>query len=118
VVPGCNDGYGVLTATGLEQMNRCSFPFRQRRATRRMVDEVGVAGDVRRGRQEAEVKASAAGAPIEFTVTPELLLDSRYDLKRLPFRTPGHRLAVRAAFSRSVAASAEKIAGSGTSTSG
>ena len=39
------------------------------------------------GNVEAEVKASTAGAPIEFTVTPELLLDSRYDLKRLPFRT-------------------------------
>lgn len=36
---------------------------------------------------EAEVQASVTGAPIEFTMTPELLLDSRYDLKRIPFRT-------------------------------
>lgn len=36
---------------------------------------------------DAEVQASATGAPIEFTTTPELLLDSRYDLKRIPFRT-------------------------------
>jgi hypothetical protein len=39
------------------------------------------------GNVEAEIRASATGAPLEFTVTPELLLDSRYDLKRLPFRT-------------------------------
>jgi hypothetical protein len=39
------------------------------------------------GNIEAEIRASAAGAPLEFTATPELLLDSRYDLKRLPFRT-------------------------------
>lgn len=36
---------------------------------------------------EAEVQASVTGVPIEFTMTPELLLDSRYDLKRIPFRT-------------------------------
>src|SRR5581483_8506088 len=36
---------------------------------------------------EAELQASVLGVPIEFTMTPELLLDSRYDLKRLAFRT-------------------------------
>jgi hypothetical protein len=44
---------------------------------------------------EAELQASVLGVPIEFTMTPELLLDSRYDLKRLAFRTgspvPGER---------------------------
>jgi hypothetical protein len=41
------------------------------------------------------LQASVVGAPIEFIATPELLLDSRYDLKRIPFRTgapvPGQR---------------------------
>jgi hypothetical protein len=36
---------------------------------------------------EAELQASVLGVPVEFTMTPELLLDSRYDLKRLAFRT-------------------------------
>jgi hypothetical protein len=44
---------------------------------------------------QAQLQASVAGAPAEFTATPELLLDSRYDLKRIPFRTgapvPGQR---------------------------
>jgi hypothetical protein len=44
---------------------------------------------------QAQLQASVAGAPVEFTATPELLLDSRYDLKRIPFRTgapvPGQR---------------------------
>jgi hypothetical protein len=44
---------------------------------------------------EAELQASVLGVPVEFTMTPELLLDSRYDLKRLAFRTgspvPGQR---------------------------
>jgi hypothetical protein len=44
---------------------------------------------------QAEVQASFTGAPVEFTATPELLLDSRYDLKRIPFRSgtpvPGER---------------------------
>jgi hypothetical protein len=44
---------------------------------------------------QALLQASVASTPIEFTATPELLLDSRYDLKRIPFRTgapvPGQR---------------------------
>lgn len=36
---------------------------------------------------QAELQASVLGVPVEFTMTPELLLDSRYDLKRLAFRT-------------------------------
>jgi hypothetical protein len=36
---------------------------------------------------QAQLQATVAGAPLEFTATPELLLDSRYDLKRIPFRT-------------------------------
>jgi hypothetical protein len=44
---------------------------------------------------QAEVQASITGVPVEFTATPELLLDSRYDLKRIPFRSgapvPGER---------------------------
>lgn len=44
---------------------------------------------------QAQLQASVAGASLEFTATPEVLLDSRYDLKRIPFRTgapvPGQR---------------------------
>jgi hypothetical protein len=48
---------------------------------------------------QAEVRASATGAPVEFTVTPELLLDSRYDLKRVPFRTGSPSAAARGVLS-------------------
>jgi hypothetical protein len=39
------------------------------------------------GDPDAEVGLTASGAPITFTMTPEALLDSRYDLKQIRFRT-------------------------------
>jgi hypothetical protein len=39
------------------------------------------------GDPDAEVGLTAMGAPVAFTMTPEALLDSRYDLKRIRFRT-------------------------------
>jgi hypothetical protein len=47
------------------------------------------------GDPEALVSATASGVSLSFAMTPELLLDSRYDLKRIRFRTgspvPGDR---------------------------
>jgi hypothetical protein len=47
------------------------------------------------GDPDSLVSVTASGAPVSFSMTPELLLDSRYDLKRIRFRTgspvPGER---------------------------